>query len=101
MKHINWVSIPKEKRELDQMVAYQAKTDNGIILATLFYSKTIEGWMMQSNYCSNLLNAKTETEAKLEMLGNLEFMIENEIKGRKELLRQIEATKNILTNDRG
>lgn len=31
MKHINWVSIPKEKRELDQMVAYQAKTDNGII----------------------------------------------------------------------
>lgn len=57
--------------------------------------------MMQSNYCSHLLNAKTETEAKLEMLGNLEFMIENEIKGRKELLRQIEAARNILTNDRG
>ena len=101
MKHINWVSIPKEKRELDQMVAYQAKTDNGIILATLFYSKTIEGWMMQSNYCSNLLNAKTETDAKIEVLDNLEFMIEEKIKGRKELLRQIEAARNILTNDRG
>lgn len=100
MKHINWVSIPKEKRELDQLVACQAKTDNGIILATLFYSKMIEGWMMQSNYCSNLLNAKTETEAKLEVLGNLEFIIEKEIKGRKELLCQIKAAKNILTNDR-
>ncbi len=55
--------------------------------------------MMQSNYCSNLLNAKTKTEAKLEMLGDLEFMIENEIKGRKELLCQIEAAKNILTDD--
>lgn len=55
---------------------------------------------MQSNYCSNLLNAKTETEAKLEMLGDLEFMIENEIKGRKELLCQIKAAKNILTDDR-
>ena len=99
MKHINWVPIPKEKRELDQMIAYQAKTDNGIILATLFYSKIIEGWMMQSDYCSDLLNAKTETEAKLEMLGNLEFIIEKEIKGRKELLCQIKASKNILTND--
>lgn len=55
--------------------------------------------MMQSNYCSNLLNAKTETEAKLEILDNLEFMIENEIKGCKELLCQIEAAKNILTDD--
>lgn len=99
MKHIKWISIPKEKRELDQMIAYQAKTDNGIILGTLFYSKIIEGWMMQSNYCSNLLNAKTETEAKLEMLGNLKFVIETEIKGRKELLCQIEAAKNILTDD--
>lgn len=54
---------------------------------------------MQSNYCSNLLNAKTETEAKLEVLGNLEFIIEKEIKGRKELLCQIKAAKNILTND--
>ena len=55
---------------------------------------------MQSNYCSNLLNAKTETEAKLEMLGNLEFMIENEIKGRKELLCQIEAAKKYINRRR-
>lgn len=60
MKHINWVSIPKEKRKLDQMVAYQAKTDNGIILATLFYSKTIEGWMMQSNDRLNIRNMRTK-----------------------------------------
>lgn len=100
MKHINWVSIPKEKRELDQITACQVKTDNGIVLATLFYSKIMEGWMMQSNYRNDLLNAKTETDAKIEVLDNLGFIIENEIKSRKELLRQIETAKNILTNDR-
>ena len=57
--------------------------------------------MMQSNYCSDLLNAKTETDAKIEVLDNLEFMIEGEIKGRKELLHQIEAARNILTKTGG